>query len=431
MANLVNFSTYGFLDDILALNEDNWRNFFKPIVYDSVQGGLEVTAGTGMTVNVSTGECRCGSIMGISNSQMSLDVNVGDSTYDRIDSIVAQYTYDDPSTLTLAVLEGTPASTPVSPTITKSYNSLWQMELAQILVPANSTLASECTITDKRVIYNSLDSVIDPITSDIESLSTNVLAITSDIESLSTNVANINVTKANQGSVARVFSESVSYALGDCVMYQGTLYKFTQGHNAGAWTGNDVAPTNALNESGGGSSGGYGDEITFNDTNSSMIISNSGHSIESTQSAIAIVASGDTHGAITAGQYVYVKLHYNIFGLANLQEGLYVAKSDIAANAALSTTNLTSISGGGLNNIRVLVVNCGTISSLPTTLTSSNVASIAEVTSDMVVLQSTFGTPSAATSNWTVSTGNATLTISGSIASGSSTTLTLYLMKSR
>ena len=34
MANIVNFSTYGFLDDILALNEDNWRNFFKPIVYD-------------------------------------------------------------------------------------------------------------------------------------------------------------------------------------------------------------------------------------------------------------------------------------------------------------------------------------------------------------------------------------------------------------
>ena len=123
MANLVNFSTYGFLDDILALNEDNWRNFFKPIVYDSVQGGLEVTAGTGMTVNVSTGECRCGSIMGISNSQMSLDVNVGDNTYSRIDSVVIQYTYGDPSTLSVSILEGEQSASPITPTLTKSYNS--------------------------------------------------------------------------------------------------------------------------------------------------------------------------------------------------------------------------------------------------------------------------------------------------------------------
>ena len=399
MANLVNFSTYGFLDDILALNEDNWRNFFKPIVYDSVQGGLEVTAGTGMTVNVSTGECRCGSIMGISNSQMSLDVNVGDNTYSRIDSVVIQYTYGDPSTLSVAILEGEPSASPIPPTLTKSYNSLWQMEIAQILVPPNVTTASECTITDKRIIYNSLDSVITPIKEDIDD-------INQDIENIGKNkldngaVApvfsetatyavgdvvtyngklykftsshsegswdNSEVTeittwyeKADNGAVAPVFSETATYAVDACVMYQGKLYKFLSAHSPGPWVGgNEVVETNALAQSGGGGgSGGVGDEITFNDSNSAMIITSSNRSINSLESAIAIISSGDTHPAINAGQYVYIKLHSNISGIADLPEGLYVAKSSISANAALTTSNVSSVSGGGLNNLLINIPN--------------------------------------------------------------------------
>lgn len=61
--------------------------------------------------------------------------------------------------------------------------------------------------------------------------------------------------------------------------------------------------------------------------------------------AIAIVATGNTHAAITAGQYVYVKQHNS------LSEGLYVATSNIAANATLSGSNLTADSSGGLNSV--------------------------------------------------------------------------------
>jgi len=59
--------------------------------------------------------------------------------------------------------------------------------------------------------------------------------------------------------------------------------------------------------------------------------------------AIAILANGNTHAAITSGQYVYVKNH------ASLTEGLYVATTNIAANATLSGSNLTADSSGGLN----------------------------------------------------------------------------------
>ena len=76
-----------------------------------------------------------------------------------------------------------------------------------------------------------------------------------------------------------------------------------------------------------------------------------------------------------------------------------------------------------IGKLECLVVNCGTISSLPTTITNANIED------DMVVLQSTLGTPSAQTADWTVTTAAGSLTISGSISG--STTLTLYLAKSR
>ena len=68
-------------------------------------------------------------------------------------------------------------------------------------------------------------------------------------------------------------------------------------------------------------------------------------SLEATQGSIAIVSEGDTHGAITSGQYVYVRGH------STLTEGIYTASSNIAANAALSSSNLTAVTGGGLNDL--------------------------------------------------------------------------------
>lgn len=71
----------------------------------------------------------------------------------------------------------------------------------------------------------------------------------------------------------------------------------------------------------------------------------------------------------------------------------------------------------------VLVVEVASFSSLPQTVTNGN------ITEDMVVVNSALGTPSAQTSDWTVTTSNGSATVAGSISG--STTLTLYLMKSR
>lgn len=64
------------------------------------------------------------------------------------------------------------------------------------------------------------------------------------------------------------------------------------------------------------------------------------------QDGLAIVANGDTHAAISSGQFVYVKNH------DTLAEGLYKASATISANGALSTSNLTPDGSGGLNALQ-------------------------------------------------------------------------------
>ena len=87
----------------------------------------------------------------------------------------------------------------------------------------------------------------------------------------------------------------------------------------------------------------YSDIADINDINGNM------DKVDTALGALgdgfAIVSDNNTHVAITAGQYVYVRNH------GSLAEGLYKANSNIAANATLTSSNLTAVSGGGLNDL--------------------------------------------------------------------------------
>lgn len=78
-----------------------------------------------------------------------------------------------------------------------------------------------------------------------------------------------------------------------------------------------------------------------------------------------------------------------------------------------------------LSKTEVLIINVASFSSLPQTVSN------ASIESDMVVVNSVLGNPSAQIADWTVTTSNGSLTISGTSAISDSTTATLYLMKSR
>lgn len=62
--------------------------------------------------------------------------------------------------------------------------------------------------------------------------------------------------------------------------------------------------------------------------------------VNAVEGGMAIISNNNTHAAVLAGNYIYVRKH------GTLAEGLYKARSNIAANATLSTANLETVSGG-------------------------------------------------------------------------------------
>jgi hypothetical protein len=108
-------------------------------------------------------------------------------------------------------------------------------------------------------------------------------------------------------------------------------------------------------------------------------------SLAGVEDGMAIVATGNTHAAITAGQFVYVKEHNT------LPEGLYTASSNIAANATLSTTNLTADSKGGLN---ALSDQIGTLNSNITNLIKYEEISVSTTRNNYVAPYEYYGNTS-------------------------------------
>lgn len=79
-----------------------------------------------------------------------------------------------------------------------------------------------------------LEDNVGTLSSNVEILSTDVDSLTTDVDSLTTSVGKIN------NSIALTFDTSTSYAIGDYVLYGGSLYRFTATHAAGAWNSADA-----------------------------------------------------------------------------------------------------------------------------------------------------------------------------------------------
>ena len=108
-----------------------------------------------------------------------------------------------------------------------------------------------------------------------------------------------------------------------------------------------------------------GDEIALSDSDVTTVtesLASANQAIANLQDGLAIVANGNTHAAITSGQFVYVKNH------STLADGLYKATAAIATNGTLSTSNLTADSSGGLNDLK------GQVDSLNSKLMPSDVS---------------------------------------------------------
>jgi hypothetical protein len=125
-----------------------WARNFNSGVDDVPTGtALEVSAGTGLAVDVEAGEAMVRGHYYISDATESLALATADATHDRLDTVVLRL---DPSanSIVLAVKTGTPAGSPTAPALVQTDAGTFEQPLADVLVPATSGVPT--TITDRR-----------------------------------------------------------------------------------------------------------------------------------------------------------------------------------------------------------------------------------------------------------------------------------------
>lgn len=137
-----------------AISSAPYRKLIKSLFSDGVlpnpSTNLQVSAGTGMKVNLYAGFAICNGCQKLQETNMSLDIATASAVNDRIDTVILRLNdNDDVRECEFYVLTGTPAVSPVRPALTQT-DSIWEIGLADVLVKANSTQISNANITDTR-----------------------------------------------------------------------------------------------------------------------------------------------------------------------------------------------------------------------------------------------------------------------------------------
>jgi len=126
-------------------------------VVAGVDGELEVTAdNTGMHVDVAAGLGIGYGLPYYWDTSREVEITANASGNPRIDLIVLRYypsTTTDPTDIgriDLAAIEGTPAGSPVAPSLTNDPETYWEVALAEVLVNSGVSAIAADKVTDRR-----------------------------------------------------------------------------------------------------------------------------------------------------------------------------------------------------------------------------------------------------------------------------------------
>lgn len=153
--------TYGFFDAVYdsgtgtydrTYTAEQMSMYFKGLISDGVVANvgqmLVVTPGTGMAVQVGTGRMIIDSRWIQNDTVFDLSISTAHATMPRKDIVVARLDYSGRA-IGITVKAGTAAATPTAPSVQRD-STYYEMELAEILVPAGATAITASNITDKR-----------------------------------------------------------------------------------------------------------------------------------------------------------------------------------------------------------------------------------------------------------------------------------------
>lgn len=201
------------------------NEFVSTGVFPKEQDGFTVTAGDGMTVNVSPGSAIIKGTTCIEKDARTLTIQAADSTYDRIDSVILRYdNSENVRAIDLYVLKGTAASAPVQPTLTRD-DDIFEIALANIYIPVNATTISDERITDTRgdtsrcgwatgVSQDFMESINNRFASVNEGIANNTANIaknTTSITNVNSRIGNLNAFLATTGDNIRFYEKELYF----------------------------------------------------------------------------------------------------------------------------------------------------------------------------------------------------------------------------
>ena len=131
------------LQDIMTI-------FFSNGVFMNTNNALQVTAGANMTVLVAPGRGMIRGTSCLESSSRALEM-VASSSKDRIDTVVLRWDANlEQRNIDLYVVQGVASDSPVRPQLTRT-ETIYELGLADVFVPKNTTAISDERITDTRL----------------------------------------------------------------------------------------------------------------------------------------------------------------------------------------------------------------------------------------------------------------------------------------
>ena len=145
--------TFGFYDSVngdRTYSAKEFSQFFDGIitdgVFENIGGHFNVTASSGMTVNVASGRAWLNKKWLLNDAALPITIDASEPMLNRIDSIV--FVIDEISrTASISVLKGTPASSPVQPVLTNTADH-FEYRIADVYVGATVTSITNANITN-------------------------------------------------------------------------------------------------------------------------------------------------------------------------------------------------------------------------------------------------------------------------------------------
>ena len=150
-------TSYGFFNSISGdrvYNADDVNTFLEGLIspsgiYANLDDMLQVTAGSGVAVEVGAGKAQVKHHWFRSTAAESIALAPAHQVLNRYDAVVLRLDLTERS-VGFAVITGTAATTPTAPAIIRN-DSFWDLRLANVYIPAGASRVLQTNIQDTRL----------------------------------------------------------------------------------------------------------------------------------------------------------------------------------------------------------------------------------------------------------------------------------------